>query len=306
MRRVVAVAVVAGVLVGGAVAGGVAAASGGGAGDPPGSSASGAGGLSTAAVVRTDLASTVQVGGSIAFDGSYTVVIPSGVSTQQVAQAQQQLTQAEEGRANDGTINDYAATQDQDALTNAQNTFNSAEATLSADEARQTQDCAGRGASSSACAQDAEKVSQDHQQVNEANQQLASAQLNVAPRSHPGPGQDPVRPQPDRVGPGQPGQPGGHRGHLGGELHLAAHGGRGDQRGPAGLRNRQPAGAAVVRFGGRLPGLLCGHGRRRRRGPVDPRSDGPRVSGPDWPLPTTIQRRRQRPWSAGSGRWACR
>ncbi len=76
--------------------------------------------------MRTDLASTVQVGGSIAYDGSYTVVVPSGASAQQVAQAQQQLTQAEEGLADDGTINDYGATQDQDALTNAQNTFNSA------------------------------------------------------------------------------------------------------------------------------------------------------------------------------------
>ena len=109
MRRVVVVAAVAGVLVGGAVAGGVAAASGRVGGDPAGSSSSGTGTLSTAAVVRTDLASTVQVGGSIAYDGSYTVVVPSGESAQQVAQAQQQLTQAEEGLADDGTMNGYGA-----------------------------------------------------------------------------------------------------------------------------------------------------------------------------------------------------
>jgi Putative peptidoglycan binding domain len=180
MRRVVVVAAVAGVLVGGAVAGGVAAASGGGGNDPPGSSASGTGDLATAAVVRTNLATTVQVGGAIAFDGSYTALIPSGASPQQVAQAQQQLTQAQEGLANDGTMNGYAATQDQEARTNAQNALTSAEATLSADEAKQTQDCAGRGASSPACAQDAQKVSQDHQQVDQANQQVASAQLSAA------------------------------------------------------------------------------------------------------------------------------
>ena len=178
MRRVVVVAAVAGVLVGGAVAGGVAAASGG--SDPPGSSSNGTPGLASAAVVRTNLASTVQVGGSIAFDGSYTVLIPSGASAQQVAQAQQQLTQAQDGLVNDETMNGYAATQDQEELTNAQHTLNSAEATLSADEAKQAEDCAGRGASSPTCAQDTQKVSQDHQQVDQANQQLASAQLSAA------------------------------------------------------------------------------------------------------------------------------
>jgi hypothetical protein len=136
--------------------------------------------VATAAVVRTNLASTVQVGGSIGYNGSYTVMVPTGASAQQVAQAQQQLTQAEQGLATDQTMNSYGATQDQNALTNAQNGLNSAEATLSADQSKETQACAGRGASSPACAQEAQKVSQDTQQVSQANQQLASANLSVA------------------------------------------------------------------------------------------------------------------------------
>ena len=184
-RRVVAVTALAGVLVGGAAAGGVAAASASGNHDATASSAGGSSGsVATAAVVRTDLATTVQVGGSIGYNGSYTVIIPSGASAQQVAQAQQQLTQAQQGLANDQTMNSYGATADGQALTNAQNNLNVATATLSADKTKQAQACAGRGASSPACSQATQKVSQDTaQQVNQANQQLASAQLNAA-RDH--------------------------------------------------------------------------------------------------------------------------
>jgi hypothetical protein len=139
--------------------------------------------VATAAVVRTNLATTVQVGGSIGYAGSYTVIIPSGASAQQVAQAQQQLTQAQQALVNDETMNSYSATADDQALTNAQNGVNAANATLGADETKQAQACAGRGRSSPACSQAAQKVSQDQQQVNQANQQLASAQLN-ADRDH--------------------------------------------------------------------------------------------------------------------------
>jgi hypothetical protein len=183
-KRVVAVAGIAGALLGGAVAGGVAAASASGSHDPTASSpGGGSGSVATAAVVRTNLATTVQVGGSIGYAGSYSVIIPSGASAQQVAQAQQQLTQAQQALVNDETMNSYGATADDQALTNAQNGVNAANATLSADEAKEAQACAGPGASSPACSQAAQKVSQDQQQVNQANQQLASAQLN-ADRDH--------------------------------------------------------------------------------------------------------------------------
>jgi multidrug efflux pump subunit AcrA (membrane-fusion protein) len=169
---------VAGAIVGGAVAGGVAVASANGSGSSSSSGTTGS--VSTAAVVRTTLQSTVQVGGSIGYQGSYVIVAPSGPSTQQVAQAQQQLSQAQEGLANDEAMNSFSAIQDQDALTAAQNNVNTAAANLSADEATQASACAGPGASSPACSQDAQKVSQDQAQVNQANQQLASAQLNQA------------------------------------------------------------------------------------------------------------------------------
>jgi hypothetical protein len=179
VKRVAAVAAVTGALVGGAVAGGVAAASASGSHDPTASSSSGGShSVATAAVVRTNLSTTVQVGGSIGYDGSYSVTIPSGASGQQVAQAQQQLTQAQEALVNDQTMNSYTATADDQSLTNAQNNFNAAQATLSGDETKQAQACAGQGASSPACSQDAQKVTQDQSQVNQADQQLASTRLN--------------------------------------------------------------------------------------------------------------------------------
>ena len=136
-RRVAAVAGIAGALIGGAVAGGVAASASG-SHDPTASSSGGSSGAAaTAAVVRTNLATTVRVGGSIGYAGSYTVVIPSGASATQVAQAQQQLTQAQQALVNDETMNSYSATADDQALTNAQNAVNAANANLSADETKQ-------------------------------------------------------------------------------------------------------------------------------------------------------------------------
>ena len=76
-RQVVVIAAITGALVGGVVAGGVAVAAGG--SDNSTASPSGdSGQVATAAVVRTNLTSTVQVGGSIGYDGSYTVAAPHG------------------------------------------------------------------------------------------------------------------------------------------------------------------------------------------------------------------------------------
>ena len=139
--------------------------------------------MASAAVVRTTLATTVQVGGSIGYDGSYSVIIPSGASAQQVAQAEQQLTQAQEALANDETMNTYGAIADSEALTNAQSSVNAATSTLSADEPNRRRPVPAGARPSPTCSQDAQKVSQDTQQVTQANQQLASAQLN-ADRDH--------------------------------------------------------------------------------------------------------------------------
>ena len=109
-RRVVAIAAVAGALVGGAVAGGVAVASTSGNDDSPASSSGSGGSVATAAVVRTTLTNTVQVGGSIGYDGSYTVAAPSGTSAQQVAQAQQAVTQDEQTLSADEQAESDAST----------------------------------------------------------------------------------------------------------------------------------------------------------------------------------------------------
>jgi hypothetical protein len=76
-RQVVVTAAIAGALVGGVVAGGVAVAArsnnNGTASSPADSSQ-----VATAAVVRTTLSNTVQVGGSIGYDGDYTVAALRG------------------------------------------------------------------------------------------------------------------------------------------------------------------------------------------------------------------------------------
>jgi hypothetical protein len=77
-RRVAAIAAVAGALVGGAAAAGVLVLFGGGTNSPAPSSGSSSSSVTTAAVVRTTLSTTVQVGGSIGYDGSYTVTARSG------------------------------------------------------------------------------------------------------------------------------------------------------------------------------------------------------------------------------------
>jgi peptidoglycan hydrolase-like protein with peptidoglycan-binding domain len=76
-RQVVVIAAIAGALVGGVVAGGVAVAAG---RDNNGTASSSGDGsqVATAAVVRTNLTNTVQVGGSIGYDGSYTVAALRG------------------------------------------------------------------------------------------------------------------------------------------------------------------------------------------------------------------------------------
>jgi multidrug efflux pump subunit AcrA (membrane-fusion protein) len=180
VKRVVLVAALAGAVVGGAVASGVAAASSGPSPTNNSSPAASTGSVATTAVVRANLQSTVQVGGSIGYRGSYLVAAPTGSTAQQVAQAQQQVTQARQALTNDQTMNSYSAAQDAQGLTGAQNAANAAAATLATDQARAAQQCAGPGASTPACSQDTQKVSQDVQQVNQTQQQLGTAQLNTA------------------------------------------------------------------------------------------------------------------------------
>jgi hypothetical protein len=181
-KRLLLVVALAGALVGAAVASGVAEASS--SATTSNSSSSGSSGsVATASVVRTNLQSTVQVGGSIGFQGSYVVAAPTGTSAQQLAQAQQQVTQAQQALTADQTQESDGAASDNEAVVAAQNAVNTAASALSADQAKQTQDCAGPGAASPACGQDSQKVDQDQSQLAQAQQQLATAKLNEA-RNH--------------------------------------------------------------------------------------------------------------------------
>jgi len=76
-RRVVIIAAVAGAVVGGVVAGGVAAAAGGNDTGPASSPGDGSA-VATAPVIRTTLTDTVQAGGSIGYDGSYSIAALRG------------------------------------------------------------------------------------------------------------------------------------------------------------------------------------------------------------------------------------
>jgi len=75
-RQIAIMTVAAGALAGAVVAGAVTAA--GGSGNSGASASAGSSQVATVPVVRTDLSTTVQVGGSIGFDGSYTITALGG------------------------------------------------------------------------------------------------------------------------------------------------------------------------------------------------------------------------------------
>ena len=76
IRQVAAITVAAGALAGAVVAAAVVAVAD--SGNSTSSLSSGGGQVATAPVVRTDLSTTVQVGGSIGYDGSYTITALDG------------------------------------------------------------------------------------------------------------------------------------------------------------------------------------------------------------------------------------
>ncbi len=141
------------------------------------SSPSAAGGLATAAVVRTTLTNTVQVGGSIGYRGSYTVAAASGTSPQQILQVQQVVIQDRQALSADEQAASDASRADDQTIAAARMSVNTASAALRSDEAKKIRDCSGKGASTPACSQDAQKVTQDRTQLTQARQQLAAADL---------------------------------------------------------------------------------------------------------------------------------
>jgi hypothetical protein len=174
-RRVVVIAAV--VVIGGLVAGGAALVT---SGDH-GSAASPAGDASvpTAAVVRTDLISTVQDGGSIGYGGSYTVAAPSGTSPSQVSQAQQAVAEDQQALSADEQAGSDASAAGSQQIATDQANVRTDQSTLSSDQAQETKACAGAGASGQACSQDTQKVSSDQGQLTQAQQELASAQTSA-------------------------------------------------------------------------------------------------------------------------------
>jgi hypothetical protein len=178
-RRVVAIAAIAGALVGGAVAAGVAVASTSG-NDTVTSSSGGHGSVSTTAVVRTNLTNTVQVGGSIGYQGTYTIAAPSGASVQEVLQDQEAVTEDRQTLSADEQSKSSVSTADSEAISDEQSAVETDQSTFSSDQASETQDCTGSGASSSACNEDTQKVGSDQTQLTQADLQLATARSTAA------------------------------------------------------------------------------------------------------------------------------
>ena len=171
------IAIAAVVLAGAAVAGGTALAA---SGSPrgPGSSPGG-GSLTTAAVVRTTIINTVQVGGSLGYGGAYTVAAPSGTSAAQVAQDQQTVAaDRQQLSADEHAESDTSAASGQ-AVAAALANVSTAQSALVAERAEEKKACAGAGASSSACSQDTQQVSTDQTQLTQAGQQLDAAEATA-------------------------------------------------------------------------------------------------------------------------------
>jgi multidrug efflux pump subunit AcrA (membrane-fusion protein) len=147
-------------------------------------SSNGAVTTSTVKVVRTDLTSTVQVAGSIGYDGSYSVLNPAGASAQAVQQAQNAVAQAQATLSADQTAASDSDTSSAQAIAQAQAAVNAAQTALAADQTRQATDCAGAAAASPACAQDGTKVTQDQTQLTQQQSQLSAAQSNAVKSTH--------------------------------------------------------------------------------------------------------------------------
>jgi multidrug efflux pump subunit AcrA (membrane-fusion protein) len=161
------------VLVGGAVGGGVALASSSRSHVP---ASSPGGPAATATVVRTTLINTVQVGGSVGYNGSYTVAAPSGASASTIAQDQQAVAADDQALSADEQAESDASASGDQAVAAAQANVGTDQAALAADQAAEVKACAGSAASSSACTGDEQKVSADQGALTQARQQLAAAQ----------------------------------------------------------------------------------------------------------------------------------
>jgi hypothetical protein len=173
-RRVLVIGVVA--LVVGAVAGGVAVASSGGG---PAASPGGGGLVATAPVVRTNLTTTVQEGGSIGYNGAYTIAGPSGTSASTLSLEQQAVAKDQQALSADEQAESDAAAADNQQIAADQANVGTDQSALRSDQAAEKKACAGAGQSATACSTDTQKVSQDQTTLTQAQQQLAAAQASA-------------------------------------------------------------------------------------------------------------------------------
>jgi hypothetical protein len=170
-RRALLIAALA--LAAAAVAAGVAVVAGG----TGGPAASGGGGqVATAPVVRTTLTNTVQEGGSIGYQGSYTVAAPSGTSTSVLSQQEQTVAADEQALSTDEQAASDASASGRQAVAAARANVSTGKSTLAAEQATEKTACAGAGASSQACSQDKQQVSQDETTLVQDRQQLGAAE----------------------------------------------------------------------------------------------------------------------------------
>jgi hypothetical protein len=171
-RRALLIAAIA--LVAAAVAAGVAVAAGGGGGHP--AAPGGGGSVATARVVRTTLTNSVQEGGSIGYQGSYTVAAPSGTSAAALSLQEQTVAADEQAVATDEQAESDASASGRQAVAAARANVSSARSTLTADQAAEKTACTRAGASPTACAQDKQQVSTDQAALTQARQQLGAAE----------------------------------------------------------------------------------------------------------------------------------
>lgn len=136
----------------------------------------------TAKVLRTDLAATEQVSGSLGYDGGYTIVNPAGATNAAVTQAQQALAQAQAAQSADQVAAGDSSSSSAQAIRQATAAVAAAQLALATDQGAQTADCAG--AAAMACTQDTQKVAQDQAQLATQEAQLATAQLNATHAAH--------------------------------------------------------------------------------------------------------------------------
>jgi hypothetical protein len=127
-------------------------------------------------VARQDLSSQTEVPATLGYAGAFSITAPSGAGAQEVARAQQAVTQDRQTLSADQQYGSDTSTSDSQAIARDRTNISTDQSALSSDQATEKEACAGSGASGAACSQDEQKVSEDQDTLTQAQQQLAAAQ----------------------------------------------------------------------------------------------------------------------------------